>query len=95
MTKNGLWYPDNNPYKNLNCHQTIDVAINQIETQDNMLFKEQRKTNFLSLNETAKAYGFSRHFLYQLKDQGKLKFYYINTKPFIKIDEFESLFKPE
>lgn len=54
-------------------------------------------TNFLSIDQTMKAYGVSKSFLYQVKKTGKLKFYYIlgKRKPFIKISEFEALMKPE
>lgn len=50
--------------------------------------------NFLSINLTAKAYGVSRRFLYNLREKGKLHFYQINQKTFIKISEFEALMKP-
>lgn len=53
------------------------------------------KTNFISIAQTMQAFGISKSFLYQLRKKGKLKFYYVETKPFIKVEDFEDLMTPE
>ena len=50
-----------------------------------------QRVNFVSLVQAQEIFGVSRSFLYQLKGKDKLQFYYVESKPFIKISEFESL----
>ena len=52
---------------------------------------EKVQVKFVSLKQTQEIFGVSRSFLYQLKSKGKLKFYHVESKPFIKISEFEDL----
>lgn len=49
---------------------------------------------FLSVKEAQKHFGVSRSYFYQLKREGKLKFYLIGQKPVIKVSEFEKLMQP-
>lgn len=53
------------------------------------------KTKFVSLRQALELFDISRSFLYQLKRKGKLKFYYIESKPFIKVEDFEALMVPD
>lgn len=51
--------------------------------------------SYLSLPQVQRIYSVSRPFLYQLRREKKLRFHYLESKPFIKVSEWESLFRPE
>ena len=54
----------------------------------------QNDTNtvpFLSLNQTIKALDCSRHFIYTLINEGKIKPKHINRKPYFMIEDIINL----
>jgi hypothetical protein len=49
------------------------------------------RQKFLGIPEAQAFFSLSRAMLYKLRERGKIKFYHLGAKPYVKVEELESL----